>query len=147
MRRYLIIASLVGLGITTSIAAIAKPWGHGGHHRFEKTKIEAFMQLPVEKQTLILSTIKEVQGENEHLRKEIEATKESLLEILTAPTFDSEAYQTNVVKLEALITEGFRAITDAVEEIAPQLTQEERKSLASIVPDGKHFDQEHPGSK
>ena len=58
MRKYMKIASLVGLGLTASIMAFASPWGYGNHHNYDRAKIEAFMELPTEKQTLILDFIK-----------------------------------------------------------------------------------------
>jgi Spy/CpxP family protein refolding chaperone len=136
MNRYVKLATVLGLGLTASIAAFASPWGHGGHHGHGKAKMEAFMKLPVEKQTLILSTIKQVREENAGLREEIDTTRESLKEVLTAPSFDEAAFKANVEKLENLMTQGFRAFTDAVSQIAPQLTQEEREALAQMAPHG-----------
>lgn len=134
MRKYMKIASLVGLGLTASIMAFASPWGYGNHHNYDRAKIEAFMELPTEKQTLILDSIKKVHSENSELRQELLLTKESLIEVLTAPTFEKEEFEMNVDKLESLMTQGLRAIAEGVIEAAPQLSQEEREALAQMAP-------------
>ena len=137
MNKYLKTAAVLGFGLTASIAAFAGGGEHGGHHGNGKAKMEALMQLPVEKQTLILSTIKEVKKENEGRREEIKATREAMIDALTAPTFDEEAFKANAEKLETLMAEGFRTFTAAVAQIAPELTQEERKVLAQMGPHGR----------
>lgn len=136
MKKYLKLATILGIGLTTSIAAFSSTWNHSNHHMHGKAKMEAFMKLPIEKQTLILSTIKQVHEENEGLKEEIEVTKESTLLILTAPVFDEEAFKVNVDKLERLMTQGFRAFSDAVIKVAPELSQEEREALAQMGPHG-----------
>ena len=139
MNKYLKTAAVLGFGLTASIAAFAADgWEHGGHGRHGKGNMEALMQLPAETQTLILSTMKEVKEENQGRREEIRATREAMKEALTAPAFDEEAFQANAEKLETLMTQGFRSFTDAVAQIAPELTQEEREVLAQMGPQGRH---------
>jgi Spy/CpxP family protein refolding chaperone len=136
MNKYLRIAVVIGLGLTFSIGAFAEGWsGHRGHGR---GNMEALMELPAETQTLILATMKEVKEENSALRDEIRATREAMKEALTAPTFDEESFKANAEKLETLMTQGFRSFTDAVAQIAPELTQEEREVLAQMGPQGRH---------
>ena len=57
-------------------------------------------------------------------------------EILTAETFDAAAFKQNAEKLQSLMTQGFTSFTDAIAELAPQLTQQEREILAELGPGG-----------
>ncbi len=136
MNKYIKTAAILGIGLTTSIAAYAGDWGHGGHGRHGKANMEAIMELPAETQTLILSTMKEVREENKGLREEVQTTREAMKEALTAPTFDAEAFNANAEKLETLMAQRFSTFTDAVAKLAPELTQEEREVLAQIGPKG-----------
>lgn len=139
MNKYIKTAAVLGFGLTASIAAFAADgWEHGRHGRHGRGNMEALMQLPVETQTLILSTMKEVREENQGRREEIRATREAMKEALTAPTFDEEAFKANAEKLETLMTQGFKSFTDAVAQIAPELTQEEREVLAQMGPKSRH---------
>lgn len=144
MKKYLKMAAILGFGLTASIAAFAHPWGGGSGGM---GKMGAIMELPVEKQTLILSAIKEVKDENTGLREEIQTTRQNMKAILTAPEFDAAAFKANADKLEVLMTQGFRSFTDAVIEIAPQMTQEEREILARLAPgDGARGHGRHGGN-
>lgn len=134
MNKYIKTAAILGIGLTTSIAAYAGDWGHGGHGRHGKAKMEALMELPAETQTLILSTMKEVKEQNEGLREEVRTTREAMKEALTAANFDAEAFNANAEKLESLMAQRFSTFTDAVAKIAPELTQEEREVLAQMGP-------------
>ena len=136
MNKYVTMAAVIGFGLTASIATFAGGWECDGHQGRGKANMEALKELPAEKQTLILATIKEVKEENSALREEIKATREAMKAALTAPTFDEEAFKANAEKLEGLMAEGFRTFTDAVATIAPELTQEEREVLAQMGPRG-----------
>jgi len=138
MNKYVKMAAVLGFGLTASIAAFAGGWDHGGRHGGGKAKMEALLQLPAEKQTIVLATIKEVKENNVALRQEIKAAREAMKEALTAPTFDEQAFKANAEKLETLMTEGFRSFTNAIAEIAPEFTQEEREVLAQMGPQGRH---------
>ena len=129
MNRFAKTAAILGIVLTTSVTAFAGGRGHN---------MEALMELPPETQTLVLSTMKEVREENKALREEIKATREAMKEALTAPTFDAEAYNANAEKLEGLMAEKVSTFTDAIAEIAPELTQEEREVLSEIGPKKGH---------
>ncbi len=133
MKKYLKMAAILGFGLTAFVAAFAHPWGGGPGGM---GKMNALMELPVDKQTLVLSAIKKVKEENAGLREEIKTTRENMKTILTATEFDAAAFKANSDKLEALMAQGFRSFTDAIIEVAPQLTQEEREILARLAPDG-----------
>ncbi len=136
MNKYIKTAAILGIGLTTSIAAYAGDWGHGGHGRHGRANMEALMELSPDTQTLILSTMKEVREQNEGLREEVKETREAMRQALTADTFDAEAFNANAEKLETLMAQRFSTFTDAVAKLAPELTQEEREVLAQMGPKG-----------
>ncbi|MEW6144435.1 MAG: periplasmic heavy metal sensor [Thermodesulfobacteriota bacterium] len=134
MKRNLVLTAVLGLFMTGAAAAIAMP--HGGPFGIER--LEAFSKLPQDKQQLIISTLSAVKEENEGLRDEIEATHDKLKEILTAEEFDAEAFKENSEKLQTLMAQGFTSFSNAIAELAPQLTQDEREILAELGPGGRH---------
>ncbi len=142
MKKFIKRASLLGLGIAllgtivafTSPFALAKEGcGYKGHGH---GKMDALLELPADKQTLVLSTMKQVKEQNKALKEEIKTTKEALTAALTAPEFDEKAYTENANKLQALMNQKFATMTDAVRSIAPEFTQQEREILAKMLPKG-----------
>ena len=134
MKRNLILTAVLGLLVTGAVAAIAMP--PGGPFGIER--LEAFSKLPADKQALVISTLSAVKDENEGLRDEIKAAHDKLKEILTAEQFDAQAFKENSDKLQALMAQGFTSFSNAIAELAPQLTQEEREILAELGPGGHH---------
>lgn len=133
MKRHLILAAVLGLGLTAPTAAFSMPPGGGP---FALDRLEAFTELPSDKQELILSTLKSVREENEGLREEIRQAHEELRDILTAEEFDATAFKAQAAQLQSLMSQGFVSFTDAIAEVAPQLTQEEREILVQLAPRG-----------
>ncbi|MGH7891155.1 MAG: periplasmic heavy metal sensor [Thermodesulfobacteriota bacterium] len=134
MKRNLMLTAVLGLLVTGAVAAIAMP--PGGPFGIER--LEAFSKLPADKQALVISTLSAVKDENEGLRDEIEAAHDKLKEVLTAEQFDAQAFKENSDKLQALMAEGFTSFSNAIAELAPQLTQDEREILAELGPGGRH---------
>lgn len=135
MKRNLILTAVLGLLMTGAAATFAMPGGGGP---FGVEKLEAFSKLPADKQALVISTLRAVKEENKELRDEIEATHDKLKEILTAEQFDAQAFKENSEKLQTLMAQGFTSFSNAIAELAPQLTQEEREILAELGPGGHH---------
>lgn len=135
MKRNLMLTAVLGLLMTGAVATFAMPGGGGP---FGVEKLEAFSKLPADKQALVISTLSAVKEENKELRDEIEATHDKLKEILTAEQFDAQAFKENSEKLQTLMAEGFTSFSNAIAELAPQLTQEEREILAELGPGGHH---------
>jgi Spy/CpxP family protein refolding chaperone len=135
MKRHVILAAVLGLGLTASVTAFSMPPG-GGH--FAIDRLEEFSELSDETQALVLETFNSVREENEGLREEIKQAHEDLRDILTADEFDSAAFEAQAEVLHSLMTQGFESFTKAIAELAPQLTQEEREILASLAPGGRH---------
>ncbi|MGH7850790.1 MAG: periplasmic heavy metal sensor [Thermodesulfobacteriota bacterium] len=134
MKRNFVLTAVLGLLLTGAVAAIAMP--PGGPFGIER--LEAFSKLPADKQALVISTLSAVKDENEGLRDEIEAAHDKLKEVLTAEQFDAQAFKENSDKLQALMAEGFTSFSNAIAELAPQLTQDEREILAELGPGGRH---------
>lgn len=124
--KLLILTALVfTLGLTLSVYA-------KGYHT-----LEAFADLPGEKQALIVETMKKNHEAKKEIWKEMKETKKSMHELLTAPEFDSVAFQSEAEKIEQLKAQKFDIMTNSIMEIAPQLTQEERENLAKMFHKGK----------
>jgi len=134
MKRNFVLTAVLGL-LITGAAAFAMPHGDGP---FGLERLEAFSKLPADKQALVISTLNAVKDENEGLRDEIEAAHDKMKEILTAEQFDAQAFKENADKLQTLMAQGFTSFTNAIAELAPQLTQEERGILAELGPGGHH---------
>ena len=131
MKRNLVLAAVLGLLVTGAAAFAMHPGGPFGIER-----LEAFSKLPADKQALVISTLSAVKDENEGLRDEIEAAHDKLKEILTAEQFDAQAFKDTSEKLQTLMAQGFTSFSNAIAELAPQLTQDEREILAELGPDG-----------
>jgi uncharacterized membrane protein len=135
MKRNFVLTAVLGLLMTGAVAAFAFPPGGGP---FGIERLEAFSKLPADKQQLIISTLGAVKEENEGLRDEMEATRDKMKEILTAEEFDAQAFKENSEKLQTLMSQGFTSFSNAIAELAPQLTQDEREILAELGPGGHH---------
>jgi uncharacterized membrane protein len=68
--------------------------------------------------------------ENDHIRKQMDESRERVLSILSAPEFDEAVYQAETAKLEKLRGVMMQRFADAARELAKQFNQEERKALA-----------------
>jgi uncharacterized membrane protein len=135
MKRNIVLTAVLGLLMTGAAAAFAMPGGGGP---FGVEKLEAFSKLPADKQQLIISTLNEAKEEKKALKEEMKATQEKLKEILTAEEFDAQAFKENSEKLQTLMSQGFTSFSNAIAELAPQLTQDEREILAELGPGGHH---------
>ena len=133
MKRNLILTAVLGVLMTGAVAAFAMPHGGGP---FGVEKLKAFSQLSPDKQALVINTFESVKQANQGLRDQIKATHKTMEEILTAPTFDANAFKENANKLQSLMQQGFTAYTNAIAQLAPKLTQQERQVLAELGPGG-----------
>ncbi len=133
MKRNFVLTAVLGLLVTGAAAFAMHPGGPFGIER-----LEAFSKLPADKQALVVSTLSAVKEENEGLRDEIKAAHDKLKEILTAEQFDAQAFKENSDKLQSLMAQGFTSFSNAIAELAPRLTQDEREILAELGPGGRH---------
>ena len=91
---------------------------------------ELGFKLPPDKEKLFLDMMEKAFRENDHIRKQMDESRERVLSILRSPEFDEAAYQAetdNLEKLRALMMQRF---ADVTKELAKQFNQEERKVLA-----------------
>ena len=120
--------SILMLGVMTYSITV---FGHG----FKR--LQSFKSLPEDKQTLIIETMESVHAKNSVVREEIQAAKQALMEVLTAPEFDEKTFQANVDKMNELHDQMFLSLTSAIKDVAAQFTQEERQVLVDLLPKGK----------
>jgi len=136
MRKKLLVTSILVLTLGLSLAVYAK-----GMY-----SLEAFSTLPKEKQELLINKMKSMHEGKTESREEMKAAKKEMYDALTAPKFDEVKFQKSVEKLQKLHEQRMEKFTQAVKELAPQFTQEERLALAKIFPMGRHVYGHHKGN-
>lgn len=131
--RLLILTALVfTLGLTLSVYA----------KNFHK--LEAFSELPKEKQSLIVETMKKNHDAKKELWPEIKDAKKLMHDALMGPEeFDAEAFQAGADRVNQLNAQKFDIMTSSIKEIAPQLNQQERQTLAEMFHRGKRHHGDH----
>lgn len=133
MKRNLIILS--ALVLTIGLAATVYSKGFN--------KLEAFSKLSKSNQELLVNTMKEKHESNKELKIQMKEAKNAMHQALVADQFDEAKFQTNADKLIALKIEKMKIMTETVRELAGQFSQEERESLAEILPKGKNHYGKH----
>lgn len=128
MRRNLLVVSVLALMLGFSLSVFAKGF----------QKMEEFSKLPQEKQQLVIDTMKTMKEGKSEFWEEMKAAKNEMHEALTAPEFDEAKFQESVQKMEQLRDQRRQMKIQAISEIAPQFTQEEREILARIFHKGKY---------
>ena len=125
MKRFVTYLLILGIGLSTAIAAYAgdKTW----------LDEETLNQLPPDKKELVLNALKQAKEESKGQKDEIKAAMENVKTVLTAPEFDAAAYKAATDELQALMAQRFTAFSNAIAEVAPQLTQQERQILADAM--------------
>lgn len=127
MKRNLLIVSVLTLTLGFSLNVLAKGF----------QKMEEFSKLPQEKQQLVIDTMKTMKEGKSEYWNEMKAAKKEMHEALTAPEFDEARFQASVQKMEQLRDQRKQMKIQAISELAPQFTQEEREILAKIFHKGK----------
>lgn len=133
MKKTLIIGSVFIVGIALGVLTFS----HNGYGRGFKN-LESFSKLPSDKQTLLIETMSKVREENSSLREDMQGARKSMIDALTAEKFDPNAFQQSVDKMHDLHGKKIQAMAEAVKNLAPKFTQEERVILAEILPKGRH---------
>ena len=96
----------------------------------QRDDTEFLAKLPKEKQALYRDIVERLSDGAENSFEEIHQRKEGLIDILTAPQFDVDAYLAEEKKLYDYFEHMRRRSLNATIEFAQQLNQEERKALA-----------------
>jgi len=133
MKKTLIIGSVFIVGIALGVLTFS----HNGYGRGFKN-LESFSKLPSDKQALLIETMSKVREENSSLREDMQGARKSMIDALTAEKFDANAFQQSVDKMHDLHGKKIQAMAEAVKNLAPKFTQEERVILAEILPKGRH---------
>jgi len=118
MKKNLLMASVLFLTLGFSMTVMGYP--------FQKS--ESFSKLPDDKQTLVIETMESVHDKNKELRQQARDIKQAMNDVLTAPEFDANSYQTYADQLEVLQIQ-------------------EREVLLEIMPKGKKGHGKHCGER
>jgi len=136
-KRILIAAVVAGLVISSLAYAFdGRPmrgrgdWGDGPRHQ------EILNQLPAEKATLVRDTFRDARQRTTDIRDQLASLRNEVKDILSAPQFNEALYREKTAQMQALRAGMHDIMTGAVAALAVQLTQEERKVLAELVPPG-----------
>ena len=133
MKKTLIIGSVFIVAIALGVLTFS----HNGYGRGFKN-LESFSKLPSDKQTLLIETMSKVREENSSLREDMQGARKSMIDALTAEKFDANTFQQSVDKMHDLHGKKIQAMAEAVKNLAPKFTQEERVILAEILPKGRY---------
>lgn len=93
-------------------------------------------QLSPEHARLFSDAMRSLHDKNRDTADKIDATRREILQILTAPQFDANAYQAKAGQLHELHGQMQAQMTQMVLELASQLNAEERQSLAGLLEKG-----------
>ena len=129
MKKLVTYLLILGLGLSSAIGAYA---GEGYKHKGWLDE-ETLNQLPPDKKELVLNALKQAKEESQSQKDDIKAAMENVKTILTAPEFDAAAYKAATDELQTLMAQRFTTFSNAIAEVAPQLTQEERQILADAI--------------
>lgn len=100
---------------------------------------EALAKLSDDKADLVGDTLRQMHESGQEDRQKIKALHEELKTILTATTFSETAFLAKTKEIDAYMAAKHQKNHLAIAELASQLTQDERKVLADIMPGGKRF--------
>lgn len=129
MKKLVTYLLILGLGLSSAIGVYA---GEGYKHKGWLDE-ETLNQLPPDKKELVLNALKQAKEESQSQKDDIKAAMENVKTILTAPEFDAAAYKAATDELQTLMAQRFTTFSNAIAEVAPQLTQQERQILADAM--------------
>jgi uncharacterized membrane protein len=103
--------------------------------RMEKGKraLMFLKDLPPEKRDMVIETMKDMKKESRETRKKIKQKKNEVIDVFSAPEFDSKLFDRKVAEMHALMGEVTAGIADETKKIAAELNHEERKAIADII--------------
>lgn len=129
---YLIIAASLALNVLLAGYIIGRETLAQPPHRaiFEEV---ANSNLTPEKKALIQNKMREFQAQNKERFGDIRAKRDEIKQILTAETFDVNAFKTKSKELDDLFTRSKKIMIDDIAEMAQTMSQEERKALAGLM--------------
>lgn len=111
-----------------------KGCGKGRHPKGPPPELMA--QISPEQQKRVGKLLREMHREGREERREIRKERRKSLEILTAPTFDAEAYRKVMAGLHELQGAKKNQMTETIIELASTLDQSDRQALAAFLARG-----------
>ena len=140
-KQKIFISGLVIFSVVLNIFLIGVVVGHVVKHFPRKNFAKIAGTLAPEKRKLLTSMMNDIRLEN---RKTIRQLRGDILEILTAPTFDAQAYQKKADELQQIRQEMSIRRSKVIKELASQFTQQERKALIKYLrPKKGHMGKKH----
>lgn len=115
---------LIGVLLGTGFSARFR---HRPHHPPHPLHFEG---LSPASERLLDNTMEAVHDKNQALRSEFRQTQAAIFQALAAPQFDREVYLSRIQKLHNLHGQRVFNLAEALADVAPQLSPQERASLA-----------------
>lgn len=139
MKKRIVVAALI-LGIFVCSMSYAFEGRHPRGRHFRQSRHEILAQLPSEKEMLFHRTMRELREETKNIREQIKNTRAEIKDIFTAPEFDENLFREKTEKVYELSGKLHEAMNKAIVKLATQLTAEERKIVAELIPPrpGRH---------
>lgn len=106
---------------------------HHPHHRAYSGMSEAIEKLPEDKQDYVRELMKKLREQGKENRKAIRASREETLRILTAETFNSEAYNKEVEHIHELRGNQMQLLANTIRDAAQNLEPKDRQILAEFL--------------
>jgi len=107
--------------------------GHKARQVSRREPAAVVHNLPPEKKELFLKTMEHIRSQNRAVRPEIRKARQEVLDILTAPDFDGEAYHSKVMEIHSLRGEMRMGASLILQATAAQFTREEREAVAAYL--------------
>lgn len=133
MNKYLS-STFLSLLLMSSMAMAYEGKGNRHEGKFKEKIEQVISQFPDDKAQLVKDTMQGLKSSRKDMREQMKASKEALKASFTAETFDETAFLSYAEKMHELRAQMQALNSKQIAELAKQLTQEERKSLASILP-------------
>lgn len=139
MKKKIVVAALI-LGLSVCSISYAFEGRHPRGRHFKSSAHEILAQLPSEKEMLFHRTMRELREETKSMREQIKNLRAEIKDIFTAAEFDENLFREKTGKVHELRAKMREARDKAMVKLATQLTAEERKIVAELIPprQGRH---------
>jgi uncharacterized membrane protein len=108
--------------------------GRGPDGCDRKPRQELLSQLPADKETLFHQTMREAREKAAVVGDQVQAVHEEAKNIMMAPEFDEKLFLEKTREMHALHEQKRAIMEEAIVNLAKQFTQEERETLAELIP-------------
>ena len=103
------------------------------HKKMRADMHRSIDKLPKDKAKLVNKAMRSLHKETRKTRKQVKKTRNNINEILSAPVFDENAYNTEIENLQKLQSEIMEKFSSVTKDLALQLEQDERKVIAELL--------------